>query len=270
MTSTHLVDVAPERLAGWVERFTASHGPLSWSVLTDDPAGAWEARAQDGSWAALRSWRPVPRGGSAGPEPGWEAPPALLVVLARRGGYAVALVGPDGALERHKVGTRHVQSRTAAGGWSQQRFARRRGNQADALVEAVAGHTSRLLEEASAARGPRPRGWSWAGTGAWPTRSSRSCRRPRRPCAGCRVACCGTCRTRAGASWTTPSAAAVRCASRCTTPDPATPVVPGGRGRGSGSWPEDRPGAQEAAAAVLGAGSSGCSWAQGRPRRSPS
>ena len=158
MPSTHLVDVAPERLAGWVERFTASHGPLSWSVLTDDPAGAWEARAQDGSWAALRSWRPVPRGGSAGPEPGWEAPPALLVVLVRRGGYAVALVGPDGALERHKVGTRHVQSRTAAGGWSQQRFARRRGNQADALVEAVAGHTSRLLEEASAARGDAPEG----------------------------------------------------------------------------------------------------------------
>ena len=30
----------------------------------------------------------------------------------------------------HKVGTRHVQSRTAAGGWSQQRYARRRANQA--------------------------------------------------------------------------------------------------------------------------------------------
>ncbi len=44
-----------------------------------------------------------------------------------------------------KVGTRHVQSRTAAGGWSQQRFARRRGNQADELVRAVADHTLRIL-----------------------------------------------------------------------------------------------------------------------------
>jgi hypothetical protein len=37
----------------------------------------------------------------------------------------------------HKAGSRYVQSRTAAGGWSQQRYARRRGNQADALVGAV-------------------------------------------------------------------------------------------------------------------------------------
>ena len=41
-------------------------------------------------------------------EPRW-----LAVVLIRRGGYAVALI--DGStLVAHKVGTRHVQSRTAA------------------------------------------------------------------------------------------------------------------------------------------------------------
>jgi hypothetical protein len=38
-----------------------------------------------------------------------------------------------------------VQSRTAAGGWSQQRFARRRANQADGLVDAAAEHAVRLL-----------------------------------------------------------------------------------------------------------------------------
>jgi hypothetical protein len=38
-----------------------------------------------------------------------------------------------------------VQSRTAAGGWSQQRFARRRGKQADELVDAVVGHARRVL-----------------------------------------------------------------------------------------------------------------------------
>jgi hypothetical protein len=48
-------------------------------------------------------------------------------------------------LTASKVGTRHVQSRTAAGGWSQQRFARRRGNQADELVRAVAEHAHRLV-----------------------------------------------------------------------------------------------------------------------------
>lgn len=154
MVSTHLVDVAPERLAGWVERFVVSHGPVSWSVAEAEVEGAagsvpgWRGLAADGSWAALRSWRPAEGAGECGPVPGWEVPPGLLVVLVRRGGYAVAVVAEDGSLVRHKVGTRHVQSRTAAGGWSQQRFARRRGNQADALVDAVAGHTARVLGEA--------------------------------------------------------------------------------------------------------------------------
>ncbi|MEO7060393.1 MAG: acVLRF1 family peptidyl-tRNA hydrolase [Lapillicoccus sp.] len=74
----------------------------------------------------------------------WFLPEPLGLVLIRRGGYAVGLAH-GGVLTVHKVGTRHVQSRTAAGGWSQQRFARRRGNQADALVVAVAGHALRVL-----------------------------------------------------------------------------------------------------------------------------
>ena len=49
-------------------------------------------------------------------------------------------------LTAHKVGTRYVQSRTAAGGWSQQRFARRRANQADGLVGAAVEHAVRLLD----------------------------------------------------------------------------------------------------------------------------
>lgn len=74
----------------------------------------------------------------------WFEHDPLGVVLVRRGGYAVGLAAA-GAFTASKVGTRHVQSRTAAGGWSQQRFARRRSNQADALVEAVAGHALQVL-----------------------------------------------------------------------------------------------------------------------------
>ncbi len=73
----------------------------------------------------------------------------LALVLVRRGGYAVG-VAQQGGLTAHKTGTRYVQSRTAAGGWSQQRFARRRANQADELVGAVADHASRLLTQARA------------------------------------------------------------------------------------------------------------------------
>ncbi|MGN6599868.1 MAG: acVLRF1 family peptidyl-tRNA hydrolase [Actinomycetes bacterium] len=64
------------------------------------------------------------------------------LVLLRRGGYAVGVVdsgqsGGSGQLVASKVGSRYVQSRSAAGGWSQQRYARRRENQAQQLVGAL-------------------------------------------------------------------------------------------------------------------------------------
>jgi hypothetical protein len=109
---TRTVEVAPERLERWLATFAANNPGA-------DPAQRVES---------IQRFDHDP----------------LALVLLRRGGYAVGLArGP--ALAAHKVGTRYVQSRTAAGGWSQQRFARRRGNQADALVHAVADHTARLL-----------------------------------------------------------------------------------------------------------------------------
>jgi hypothetical protein len=49
------------------------------------------------------------------------------------------------ALEVSKVDSRYVQGRTAAGGWSQQRFARRRENQAKAAAGEAADIVARLL-----------------------------------------------------------------------------------------------------------------------------
>ena len=107
-----MVEVAPERYAAWRERFDTANPDGPQRVV-----GVSRLQASH-----------------------------LAVVLVRRGGYAVAHV--DGtALVAHKVGTRHVQSRTAAGGWSQQRFARRRGNQADELVRAVVEHTLRVVPD---------------------------------------------------------------------------------------------------------------------------
>ena len=109
---TRVVEVAPERLAGWLERFAANNpGPVAAQRISGR-----EDFAHD----------------------------PLAVLLVRRGGYAVGLASGAGFADS-KVGTRHVQSRTAAGGWSQQRFARRRGNQADELVRAVAEHAARIL-----------------------------------------------------------------------------------------------------------------------------
>ena len=146
MSAPRLVEVAPERLDGWVERFTAWHGDVARSVDRATSPSSCLLRAADGSRARLTGWGDAARG-PAGEECQVPAPPALLLVLVRRGGYAVAVASSAGELVAHKVGTRHVQSRTAAGGWSQQRYARRRANQADALVEAVASHARRVLGE---------------------------------------------------------------------------------------------------------------------------
>ncbi len=83
------------------------------------------------------------------------------VLLVRRGGYACALI-EDGAVAASKVGSRYVQSRTAAGGWSQQRFARRRANQADGLVGAAAESAIRILLGARPSPSGRP---DWLVTG---------------------------------------------------------------------------------------------------------
>lgn len=140
------VEVAPQRLARWLVGFEQRHG----HYCTHVSEGAVHLRAADGERARLSGWLPVTEDlGETGVTAALFAPPwPMAVLLVRRGGYAVAIADAGGTLSR-KVGTRHVQSRTAAGGWSQQRYARRRGNQAAELVGAVAAHLARLLEEAA-------------------------------------------------------------------------------------------------------------------------
>jgi len=119
------LEVAPERVERWVAGFHERHGigPAEWSG-----ARLVRVAGADGATAVAEYFRYDPLG----------------VVLVRRGGYAVGLA-QEGRFVATKVGTRHVQSRTAAGGWSQQRFARRRSNQADALADAVAQHVVSLV-----------------------------------------------------------------------------------------------------------------------------
>ncbi|AXH95156.1 acVLRF1 family peptidyl-tRNA hydrolase [Ornithinimicrobium avium] len=155
MTAARPVEVAPRRLAGWVERFVASHGDVTWSLDRATSPCSCLLTAADGSWARLTTWRDAVVAPPTGPElEEWAVAPVLLVLLLRRGGYAAAVASPSGDLVAHKVGTRYVQSRTAAGGWSQQRYARRRSNQADELVGAVVAHAARVLGQGEAVLGP--------------------------------------------------------------------------------------------------------------------
>lgn len=135
---SRVVEVDHDRLDRWVAGFAERHG----DVMID--GGSIEG--VDGTVASVASWRPVPASVADVPALVAATAPAqrLGLLLVRRGGYAVAVASGATLVER-KVGRRHVQSRTAAGGWSQQRFARRRGKQADELVTAVTEHAARIL-----------------------------------------------------------------------------------------------------------------------------
>lgn len=137
-----MLGVAPERLGRWLDGVADRHG--AFDVRPDD--GALALTCADGTTVRLTA------------PPGWTPAPPLLtsftaaareprrtaVLLVRRGRWAVGVFA-GAELEASKVDARQVQGRTAAGGWSQQRFARRRANQTDAVVGAAADTAARVL-----------------------------------------------------------------------------------------------------------------------------
>jgi Actinobacteria/chloroflexi VLRF1 release factor len=129
--------VEAERLEGFLNRFTARHGDLvvaaELKVVT--------VTAADGAVAVCRVPFPPLLVDSSQAYGGLLAhvlrERRVGVLLVRRGGYAAGVF--DGTrLVTSKVGSRHVQGRSAAGGWSQQRFARRREGQARVAFSAAA------------------------------------------------------------------------------------------------------------------------------------
>ena len=138
-----VVLVPAARVVRWFDNFADRHGPTELSVA----GGALTARAADGSTAGARLPFDEFYDGPAEPASLIDAvrlPRRWGVLLVRKGGFAVArLHGPESVAS--KVGQRHVQGRTKAGGQSQQRFARRRDNQAQAAYAAAGEHAVRVL-----------------------------------------------------------------------------------------------------------------------------
>jgi hypothetical protein len=137
--------VPRERFERWVANFGERHGGAGLAV----EAGGLYGEGADGSTFHARLPFEVPYAGAPdaavfatgmGPPADWG------VLLVRKGGFAVARLARERLVES-KVGQRHVQGRTKAGGQSQQRFARRRDNQARQAYEAAADHAARILGE---------------------------------------------------------------------------------------------------------------------------
>lgn len=136
--------VAPERLERWLSGFVERHGPVACAPAPHRVS----LGAADGAVADCQVPFPPLVADPTAPYGGLVAHAcrvrAVGVVLVRRGGYAVGVF--DGArLVASKVGSRHVQGRTAAGGWSQQRFARRREKQVREAFTAASDAAARVV-----------------------------------------------------------------------------------------------------------------------------
>lgn len=144
---TRQVCVDPQRLPGWVERFSTRHG---------EPAMSWDdgvlLLAPDGATAALTLTWPLP-------SPVGDPLEHLLaeagrvrtvgLVLVRKQRFAVGLATGT-SVTQAVTGRHHVNGRTKAGGWSQQRYARRRDNQAHRTYDDASRAVHELLEPRAA------------------------------------------------------------------------------------------------------------------------
>jgi hypothetical protein len=132
-----------ERLPRWVANFEDRHGATDLAVAD----GALTGAAADGSSFAAHP--PLDEQYTGEADVGSfvraiDPPRDWGVLLVRKGGFAVARLRTQEIVES-KVGQRHVQGRSKAGGQSQQRFARRRDNQAREAYQAAAEHAARIL-----------------------------------------------------------------------------------------------------------------------------
>ncbi len=135
------LDVGPERIEGWLAEFAARHGATA--AATDGGRSIVTARAADGAVAECHvPFPPLPAalGGSGADLAAHAAADRTVgVLLVRLGGYAAGVfAGTPPRLVAAKVGSRLVHGRSAAGGQSQQRFARRREKQAREALTAAA------------------------------------------------------------------------------------------------------------------------------------
>ena len=138
------ISVPPDRIARWLAGFADRHGEASYQAVADDVV----IIAADGARAECRvPFAPLvvdaaaPFGGLIAHAC---AERTVGVLLVRLGGYAAGVFeGPR--LVAAKVGSRPVHGRSAAGGWSQKRFARRREMQSRTAYDAAAAAAATVL-----------------------------------------------------------------------------------------------------------------------------
>lgn len=152
-----LVTVDPGRLPGWIERFSLRHEKTHVAVSSHQV----NLTAEDGACADIDvGWDGVPSDTPLTLENVFAhvaAERRVAVLLARRAAHAVGLFTGE-HLTESTVDTHYVQGKTKAGGWSQQRYARRRQNQADHATSKAVADVQRIIVD-------NPAAWDWFVTG---------------------------------------------------------------------------------------------------------
>jgi VLRF1 release factor-like protein len=147
--------VPPSRLGGWCARFGERHGGV---VTTELAATSVRVTAADGATATCAvPFGPLSTVGAFGAVDGLAIEPLVAhlersrrvgLVLVRLGGHSVG-VALDGRIVLSRTGNRLVHGRSAAGGWSQRRFARRRAGQAREALRSAADDVVDVLVPAA-------------------------------------------------------------------------------------------------------------------------
>jgi Actinobacteria/chloroflexi VLRF1 release factor len=139
-------EVPPERLGRWLERWAEANGPVE---RTEVVPGRVTFRGA----TRLECDPPFPPLAVTGVREGFDPGPLLEhaardrvvgVLLVRLGGHAAGVFAGRRLVDS-KVGSRNVHGRHRAGGSSQRRFERRRGEQARVALEAAADVAARVL-----------------------------------------------------------------------------------------------------------------------------
>lgn len=143
------VQVPRQRLGRWIDNFSVHHGAPQATLDGDELT----LTSPDGAVAVIRTpYGPVVPTEVAVTDPvtavldHMAVDRMVAVVLARKGGHAVGVFHGE-RLMLSKVGGSYVQGRTKAGGWSQQRYARRRENQATQAAARASEDAVRVLVE---------------------------------------------------------------------------------------------------------------------------
>jgi hypothetical protein len=143
------VEVAPERVAGWFTRFADRHGGVTRTVTA---SGQVRVESADAVATLTVPFGQLPDAVATGLAVDPLVAHLLLprrigLLLVRIGGHSVG-IAYHGRIEVSRTDRRLVQGRTAAGGWSQQRFARRRAGQARQALHAAATDAFEVLAPA--------------------------------------------------------------------------------------------------------------------------